>query len=1069
MMGHWISRRRIYSLHDSCRQPPIVPHSSSQADSDFVDMTFTTDTNSSAASGADTDLLCHLQHMGLALVEWDQDLRVRQWSAAAERLLGRSCAEAMGRSLAELDLFVIEDQATLQRELGQMCSLNASGGSRPVVLRHAADDQGVQFSEWNLSVAGVQRGDRPVVCLVRDVTKQVLEHERLSDCVERFDLAIRGASVGIWDWDISTGCVHWSDRLFRQLGYQPSELQPTFDTFLSFLHPADVERTQAALNATIDGGRPLDMELRMRRKDGQYRWFRARGAVQSRVDGTFQRMAGSLEDIQEQKQTEQALCENEERLRLVFNQQFQFIAVLSADGVVLDINDLPLKVQGASREDYLGRPFWQSPGWKEMPDWQQIIKSRVLAALESADPVHAEDEFLAADGSRHYATATYTAIRDADGSARYVLVQASDVTERRQVEESLRRSEVRFRKLVEHAPEAVVLLDVDDGLFFMLNRAAEKLFRCPSSELIGKSPLDLSPERQPDGRPSEVAAGEYIQQACDGGMPCFEWVHCDMDGRHVLCEVRLLALDVDDRLVVRGSILDISDRKRAERALHESENLFRGAFEDAVTPCALLESNGRYIRVNDAFCRMVGRSRAELMGVHYYQITHPDDLGPDAEENQQLFMGEANSYSGREKRYVHRDGHYVWAMISISMVRGPQGEPLYRILQAQEITERKRIESELEETRAILSAAIEASPAGIIIADAPDARIRSVNAAALAICGAQQTDITELPFPYYRDRWNCRHPDGTPFDAEQMPLTRAIREGVVSRNVDVLIERPDGEEHWVLGNAAPVRNAEGEIVAGVVVFPDVTEQKRAAAALRQSEAELAHVMRLSSMGEMVGGIAHELNQPLYAVQNYSKACANLLNNEEPADYERLFGWLNRISEAAVHAGAVLQRLRDFVRQKPANRVLADLNEVIETAISFVRYEAEQRNVAVTVTTAAHPVRAKVDSVQIQQVLMNLVLNAFDAVRELQKPPAIEIVVQNLQDTAEVVVSDNGIGLPHDAEMQIFKAFHSTKPNGMGLGLAIATTIIESHRGSLVAGNNPGGGASFRFTLPLAMD
>jgi PAS domain S-box-containing protein len=1013
--------------------------------------------------------------MSWAVIEWDGNGRVVGWSKAAEQLFGRTPQQAIGCDWRQLSLIHSDDADQFET----MIIGRSQPGSCCATFRYAANGAD-RIYEWNHSVSVEADGVIAAVSVVRDVSqvvsKSVARDGQSADesDLPGIELAVRGAQIGIWDWDVKTGRLEWSNRLCQLLKMEVGQVEPTMRAFARLVHRQDLAATRDAVQRSLNPGGQLDVEVRLECGDGIYRWFRIKGAAQGPSvehdsSGKAIRMAGSLEDIEAQIRTRNALSENEERLRLVFNQQFQFIAVLSAEGWVLDINELPLKVQGVSRQDYLGRLFWECPAWEGLPDWQQTIRSRVTAALESFEPVHAEDEFLDADGRRHYATATYTAIRDDDGTARYVVVQASDVTERRKVEESLRRSEQRFRKLLQHAPEAVVLLDVEQGRFFMLNVAAERMFRMSAEELIGKTPIDVSPELQPDGRTSQEACQHYVELACSGETPCFEWVHCDVDGQPILCEVRLLALEVDDRMVVRGSMMDISERKRAERALHESENLFRGAFEDAVTPCALLESNGRYIRVNDAFCRMVGRSRSELMGVHYYQITHPDDMEQDADENQQLMTGQADSFSGREKRYLHRDGHYVWAMISISIVRDNQGDPLYRILQAQEITERKRIEAELEETRAILLAAIEASPAGIIIADAPDAKIRSVNAAALDICDAKPSDVDELPFPYYPDRWKCRHPDGSPFLAEEMPLTRAIRDGVVSRNVDVLIERPDGSEHWVLGNAAPVRNAEGQIVAGVVVFPDVTEQKRAAAALRRSEAELAHVMRLSSMGEMVGGIAHELNQPLYAVQNYSKACANLLSSDEVVDHDRLVGWLNRISDAAVHGGAVLQRLRDFVKQKPANKSRIDLNEVVEMAVSFVRYEAEQRNVTLTSKTADGSVPISGDSVQIQQVVMNLILNAFDAVQISEHPPAIEIDVRKLEDTVEVVVADNGVGLPHDVEVQIFKAFHSTKPNGMGLGLAIATTIVESHGGALIANNNAGGGASFSFTLPLASE
>ena len=266
----------------------------------------------------------------------------------------------------------------------------------------------------------------------------------------------------------------------------------------------------------------------------------------------------------------EALAESEERYRLVFDQQFQCMAILSPEGRVLEINDLSLRVQGTTRDLYVGKYFWECPAWENLPDWQASIKSRIEQVPTHQGPMYFHDTYETGDGKRCSSDAAYSAIRDADGNVRFILAQATDTTDRDDAIAKLRASEDRFRKVVKFAPEAVVLLDTQQGRFAMANPAAEELFQQSEEELCCKNPADVSPPMQPDGRSSAEKAREVIALACDGKMPVFEWVHCDTEGREIPCEVHLLSLEIDGRTFVRGSIVDISQRIESEAHAKEA-------------------------------------------------------------------------------------------------------------------------------------------------------------------------------------------------------------------------------------------------------------------------------------------------------------------------------------------------------------------------------------------------------------------------------------------------------------------------------------------------------------------
>jgi PAS domain S-box-containing protein len=210
--------------------------------------------------------------------------------------------------------------------------------------------------------------------------------------------------------------------------------------------------------------------------------------------------------------------------------------------------------------------------------------------------------------------------------------------------------------------------------------------------------------------------------------------------------------------------------------------------------------------------------------------------------------------------------------MTASVVRDDSGEVRYFDGMIEDITERKRAREELRKAQSLLLAAIEQSPAGILIADAPDVTIRVVNSAALGIRGESRETLTDIPVDLHPQNWQVFHPDGTPFQPEDLPLSWAVLRGETSRNVEAVIRRPSGEERWVLAHAAPVRNAEGEIVAGVVVFPDITERRRAEEERRSLEAQLRRAQKMEAIGQLAGGVAHDFNNALTAFSATPRCC-----------------------------------------------------------------------------------------------------------------------------------------------------------------------------------------------------
>jgi len=273
----------------------------------------------------------------------------------------------------------------------------------------------------------------------------------------------------------------------------------------------------------------------------------------------------------------------------------------------------------------------------------------------------------------------------------------------------------------------------------------------------------------------------------------------------------------------------------------------------------------------------------------------------------------------------------------------------------------------------------------------------------------------------------------------------------------------------VYGTGHPaVFNPSGEVVEYVGIVMDVTERRRAdeeRERLRQAQAELAHINRATTMGELTASLAHEVNQPIAAAVTNANTCLRWLAREQP-DLEEARAATLRIVQDGTRAAEIIKRIRLLFKKETAERALVDINEVIREMIVLLRGEAMRYSVLMSVQLEEDAPVVMADRVQLQQVLMNLMVNAIDAMKDVAW--ARELVIKSQRDNNGqilVAVNDTGLGLPPQRSEQVFEAFFTTKPHGTGMGLSISRSIVESHGGRLWAASNPPRGASFCFALP----
>lgn len=485
------------------------------------------------------------------------------------------------------------------------------------------------------------------------------------------------------------------------------------------------------------------------------------------------------------------------------------------------------------------------------------------------------------------------------------------------------------------------------------------------------------------------------------------------------------------------------DHQRAQEALQRSEALFRSVFEESRVGMAVQSLDGRYLRVNRALCDLLGYQEDELLATTWQALTLPEDL--ELEPNRRLLAGEISSYE-IEKRYRHRQGHPVWTQVSVALVRAPDGQPSHFVVQVRDLTSRKAAEEALRRSEARYRRLVE-SLRDVIYTLAPDGTLISLNAAFEVLTGWRREEWLGRPFA------ELVHP-------EDLPRARELFEHVLGGAVVPLhqlrIRTRSGE--YRVAELTPTLLREGDTVVGVLgIARDVTERRRAEEILRQRD-------KLVAMGELLAGVAHELNNPLSVVVGQ----AALIRAAAPGG--KLAERATKLAEAADRCARIVRNFLALARQRPPERAESSLNQVVEGALELVAYALRVDGVQVTRELAPDLPLLWADPDQLHQVVVNLLTNAHHALR--QTPPPRQLVLRTGSDRAAgrvwLEVADNGPGIPPEIQARIFEPFFTTKPpgQGTGLGLALCLGIVEGHGGTITVDSAPGRGARFRVELPV---
>ncbi len=622
-----------------------------------------------------------------------------------------------------------------------------------------------------------------------------------------------------------------------------------------------------------------------------------------------------------------------------------------------------------------------------------------------------------------------------------------------------------------------ILAVIDNrGRIVRLNPACARILGRDPSSLTGASLLDLV---HPDDR---TATSDELARVAEGDVSSAFENRCRRFNDDGTIEYRWLVWNFNPDLQTRGDkrllyavAHDITQRRARQYAL-QAETAFRRAMEDSMlTGMRVLDLHGRITYVNPAFCRMLGYDERELIGATPpFPYWSRERLDESYATLRQMLAGETPP-TGLEVRVRRSDGTDLDTRMYVSPLIEANGIQSGWMTSMTDITQAKRARQELAE----------AQERFLTVLDELDAAV-----SVCAFAGDEPVDRDMLLFAnrHYRnllgDDAHSHHeldeaarlaPASDVAGDGDAPIDALSREVYHARS-ERWFEVRTRTIQWV--DSAPVR---------MQVATDITERKATLERERQQEEKVQLTSRLITMGEMASSLAHELNQPLTAISNYSMGTVarvrrNLATGDQ-TDQAELLAMLLKTSAQAERAGHIIRRIREFVKRSEPRRHRCRIRAIVDDAVGFAEIEASKRHLAIRTHVPADIADIDADPILIEQVLLNLIRNGCEAMGDA-RPAGVRAIIVSVKDVADVVgaplgdagdgvpiahvefaVADRGPGIDDTLHEKLFEPFFSTKAEGMGMGLNICRSIVEFHGGRLWAAPNPGGGSVFRFTLP----
>jgi len=675
-------------------------------------------------------------------------------------------------------------------------------------------------------------------------------------------------------------------------------------------------------------------------------------------------------------------------------------------------------------------------------------------------------EHVRKDGSTVWAEVMLSFMQDKNGNVTGIMGATRDITERRKAEEALQKSEARYRLLTDNAVDLIWTMDIK-GRVTYASPSAERLFGYSVDELMALKINELftpsSAETVRKAMKEEMATKATGLQDSHRSLLL---EHVRKDGSTVWTEVMMSFLhDEQGRLIgVQGVTRDITERRKAEKALRESEQRYRLLAENVKDVIWTIDMNLRLSYTSPSITQLTGYPHEEYVTKTLEEILTPASVefvtNLFAEELALDNSGHSDLFRARtfEAELICKDGSTVPVEMKATGLRDADGRPIGVLGVSRDISDRKLSEKALQQREQDYSLLLESTLDSIIVIDAETLKVIFSNRHAALMFGFDPVlnagvGVNILDFIHPEDR--------------EMAI-KGFVEDLPQRDrrqrYDVRAKTRDGREIWVSALATRI-DFQGRV--GVLLsLRDVTKEKLMEEERERLEEELLLAGRLAAVGELAAGVAHELNNPLAAIQGFAQLLTKSNDLKEATKKD-----LNTIFREAQRAARITQNLLSFARRHEPEKSLISINEAIEKTLELHTNPMKVNNIEVELELAPDLPKTLADFHQMQQVFVNIVNNAEQAMVDAHGKGRLVVKTLKAGNMIQISFADNGPGIPEENINRIFDPFFTTKEvgKGTGLGLSICYGLVEAHGGRIYAQSKLGQGATFVVEIPIVTE
>ena len=974
-----------------------------------------------------------------AIVLLDTNDRIQQVNPEFTRMFGYAQEEACGRLIN--DLLVPEDLSAEGEEYTRR-GLQGESLNIETVRKHKDGSRiHVSIVSGPVSIAGSQISE---YVIYRDITERKRAEEALQSSRRNLAAIINTIPTAAWTARRDGYCDFINQVWLDYAGMTAEKAQGW--GWAEAIDPNDRKKLVEYWQSCLASGSPGEIEVRIRRFDGAYRWFLIRTNPQRDESDNIVKWYGTNIDIEDLKKAEEARQASERNLAAIVNTIPTAAWTTRPDGYCDFTNQVWLDYAGMTAEKAQG---W---GWAEAihPDDRKKLVEEWQSCLASGTPVDTEARIRRFDAAYRWFLIRANPLTDESGNILKWYGTCIDIEDHKRGEADLRTRELSWRQIVDNIPGIVATTGAMGEVEF-LNRQTLEYFGNTSEELknwalIGAVHPDDLP-RVVEARKKSIETGQVyeIEHRCRRADGVYRWF-----------QVRGLPVrDTENKVTAWYLLLtDIDDRKKAEEALKSSERNLRLTINAIPIYIHVLRTDGSVLYVNPAVLDYFGITMDEAQKEDYRaRFFHPEDVERLRDERRQALQRPVPFEN--EQRVLGKNGAYRWFLIRYKPLLDEQGRIDRWYAAALDIEDRKRAESQVEQAYLRLAEAQRLSKTGSFITDL---LVDDHNWSEEAFRIFEFDPTTKVTVQMIR---NMVHPEDLPF------FDSVIARGMTGQDVDFLfrIVTSRGALKHIRGMARVIEQVAGRPLF-IGALQDVTESKIAEEALNRARSDLAHVARVTTLNTLTASIAHEVNQPLSGIITNASTCLRMLDGNPP-NLDGARETARRTIRDGNRASDVIKRLRALYSKKEFTLEQLDLNEATREVIALSMSDLQRNRVILRSELADDLPPVTGDRVQLQQVILNLLRNASDAMTSVEDRPR-ELLVRTEPDAGDQIrlsVKDVGVGFTPEAAAKLFQAFYTTKNDGLGIGLHVSHSIIEAHNGRLWATANDGPGATFSCVIP----